>query len=992
MNLDNLSDYIQLTTAHAATCGGKCYLEKETFRAGLACIFQARCTKCNNTFHIKTSPRSTLASKKKVWNVNVGAVLGQMATGGGVAQLQQTMATVGVPSISKPTFISTERYVMGEMHNLLCKSMVEAGEAERENAIKTNSYFQGVPAIKVIVDGGWSKRSHKHSYNAKSGVAVIIGKHTKKLLFLGVRNKYCSVCTIAQNSGKDVPTHLCYKNWDGSSPAMEADIIVEGFRQAEKQHGLRYMKLVGDGDSSVLSSIQQGVPIWGRYVRKIECVNHVLKNYRSRLEEIAKQNSAYRGAGRLTQKQIRRLTAGARAAIKMHTGNRNFQQLRHDLRNGPYHVFGDHSKCNPAFCRVISASISTATNAHSSVSAPAATAHSSVSASAATAHSSVSTPAATAHSSVSAPAATAHSSVSASAATAHSSVSAPAATAHSSVSASAATAHSSVSAPAATAHSSVSAPAATAHSSVSAPAATAHSSVSAPAATAHSSVSAPAATAHSSVSAPAATAHSSVSAPVTTAATAHSSVSAPVTTAATAHSSVSAPVTTAATAHSSFSALHEQINQIIEQEEDDDMAPSALPLQEENEARSGYTASLNILPDGLFFKILRAGDRLVSLSEQLIDNETSNLAELYMGIRTYFDGGKVYNRVQSGSFESRCYSAGLRFQQGPEWLPNAYQHCTNTRPTQPLLDMTNNHFNRQQKDNKRKQTTEYKEKRKRAKYSSKQSQTTDYGPTASQPDISRGELTRLCSEYKSGLNVTREERERIKIATRSQSSEELWFQERKCRITASNIGVIARRRSTTPVANLVKAMLYSNSKIDAPSLRWGRDHEEVARKQYMNEKNSFVLSKSGLVIDEQHGWLACTPDNLVTDARNTNNPHGLVEYKCPYSARTTTIQEEALKKDFFANIINGKVTLKKSHKYYYQVQSQMAICRRAWCDFVIWTPKGITIETINFDPIFWKEIFPKLETFYDKAILPELVSPRFPQGQPIRELLKINLF
>ena len=64
------------------------------------------------------------------------------------------------------------------------------------------------------------------------------------------------------------------------------------------------------------------------------------------------------------------------------------------------------------------------------------------------------------------------------------------------------------------------------------------------------------------------------------------------------------------------------VNQIIEQEEDDDMAPSALPLQEENEARSGYTASLNILPDGLFFKILRAGDRLVSLSEQLIDNET----------------------------------------------------------------------------------------------------------------------------------------------------------------------------------------------------------------------------------------------------------------------------------------------------------------------------------------------------------------------------------
>ena len=34
--------------------------------------------------------------------------------------------------------------------------------------------FQGVPLISVIMDGGWLKRSHKHSYNAKSGVAVII--------------------------------------------------------------------------------------------------------------------------------------------------------------------------------------------------------------------------------------------------------------------------------------------------------------------------------------------------------------------------------------------------------------------------------------------------------------------------------------------------------------------------------------------------------------------------------------------------------------------------------------------------------------------------------------------------------------------------------------------------------------------------------------------------------------------------------------------------
>ena len=36
--------------------------------------------------------------------------------------------------------------------------------------------------------------THKHLYNALSGVGVgvIVGKHTGKLLYIGVRNKYCA--------------------------------------------------------------------------------------------------------------------------------------------------------------------------------------------------------------------------------------------------------------------------------------------------------------------------------------------------------------------------------------------------------------------------------------------------------------------------------------------------------------------------------------------------------------------------------------------------------------------------------------------------------------------------------------------------------------------------------------------------------------------------------------------------------------------------------
>ena len=45
-----------------------------------------------------------------------------------------------------------------------------------------------------------------------------------------------------------------------------------------------------------------------------------------------------------------KLTAGARCAIKMHEGSKNVESLR---RNGPSHVFNDHSKYSPSFCKVV---------------------------------------------------------------------------------------------------------------------------------------------------------------------------------------------------------------------------------------------------------------------------------------------------------------------------------------------------------------------------------------------------------------------------------------------------------------------------------------------------------------------------------------------------------------------------------------------------------------------------------------------------------------
>ena len=66
---------------------------------------------------------------------------------------------------------------------------------------------------------------------------------------------------------------------------MEIDIIVTGFLQSEKQHGLRYTCLIGDGDSSVYPALVSRVP-YGYFIKKLECANHAVKCFRTPMENL----------------------------------------------------------------------------------------------------------------------------------------------------------------------------------------------------------------------------------------------------------------------------------------------------------------------------------------------------------------------------------------------------------------------------------------------------------------------------------------------------------------------------------------------------------------------------------------------------------------------------------------------------------------------------------------------------------------------------------
>lgn len=227
---------------------------------------------------------------------------------------------------------------------------------------------------------------------------------------------------------------------------------------------------------------------------------------------------------------------------------------------------------------------------------------------------------------------------------------------------------------------------------------------------------------------------------------------------------------------------------------------------------------------------------------------------------------------------------------------------------------------------------------------------------------------------------------KIEEETREQAENEKWMMERRKRITASNVGGIAKMKQTTKRSKKVEALLY-NSFRGNKATKYGSEMDEFTRQQYVthqqgNNHPDLTVEKCGLHISHLDNWLAATPDGIVHDPSDTAHPLGLVEIKNPFSAKDKSL-DEACKQSGFClevNKANNTRRLKHRHDYYYQVQCQLYCTDKNWCDFVLRTNKDIHIERINRDVKWWDTQLPKLRKFYFSSLLPELACPRHRHG------------
>jgi hypothetical protein len=129
-----------------------------------------------------------------------------------------------------------------------------------------------------------------------------------------------------------------------------------------------------------------------------------------------------------------------------------------------------------------------------------------------------------------------------------------------------------------------------------------------------------------------------------------------------------------------------------------------------------------------------------------------------------------------------------------------------------------------------------------------------------------------------------------------------------------------------------------------------------------------VVSESGIVVSQLLPYIACSPDGLVND-------DGIVEVKCPFTARNTSINPDTV--PYLDEDQNGLYTLNDKHEYYYQVQGILLCTDRSWCDFTVWTHCDMKVARIARNDEFITEMVTKLTQFFNDYFKPAILKKFF---------------
>ena len=257
--------------------------------------------------------------------------------GAGKTHIQQFLAALNIPCLTS-TAMSRLEADMG-------KKVIEVARQSCDEALaKEIEMTQGQDGtdvdagLSVSFDAGWSTRGSGRQYNSDTGHGALIGSETGKCVAFGVKSRRCRKCETAEKNHQTVEAHDCYRNWTGSSKAMEPAMGVEMISEL-KEKGVRVKSLTMDNDSTTIAHVRA---LHGD-IRKLSDKNHTKKSIISALRDMSQTHKAM--SNPKTVSYIAKLIMYA-----MQQKQGDVAGLRDRLGQIIPHIFGDHTLCDAEWC------------------------------------------------------------------------------------------------------------------------------------------------------------------------------------------------------------------------------------------------------------------------------------------------------------------------------------------------------------------------------------------------------------------------------------------------------------------------------------------------------------------------------------------------------------------------------------------------------------------------------------------------------------------
>ena len=190
-----------------------------------------------------------------------------------------------MPCMSTSAYQKQVDSILEVVEDYTKEELTQAGQRLRNIVLDENPDLDKDDTLDVAVsfDGTWAKRG----FTSLTGVVFAISVDSGEVLDYTVLSKACQKCSLKQSQceGDDERfqewrrEHLasgeCDINFNGSSPAMEAEGASILWRRSIELHNMRYKWMVSDGDSKAFNTVENVYD--DCKVIKLDCVGHEQK-------------------------------------------------------------------------------------------------------------------------------------------------------------------------------------------------------------------------------------------------------------------------------------------------------------------------------------------------------------------------------------------------------------------------------------------------------------------------------------------------------------------------------------------------------------------------------------------------------------------------------------------------------------------------------------------------------------------------------------------